>query len=76
MNATERMSASGLNTGPVYGEPNEMVTMVKSIIDGNQQELLDINSFVKVGNKMITVPTPVGPIVIPPGIINSAGKIL
>lgn len=75
MNATERMSASGLNTGPVYGEPNEMVTMVKSIIDGNQQEL-DTNSFVKVGNKMITVPTPVGPIVIPPGIINSAGKIL
>ncbi len=75
MNATERMSASGLNTGPVYGEPNEMVTMVKSIIDGNQEEI-DTNSFVKVGNKMITVPTPVGPIVIPPGIINSAGKIL
>jgi hypothetical protein len=75
MNATERMAAAGLNTGPVYGESNEMVTMVKNIIDGHTAEL-DTNSYVKVGNKMMTIPTPVGPIVIPPGILNSAGKIL
>ena len=47
----------------------------KSIIDGNTEEL-DTNSFIKVTNKEIIVPTPVGPLVIPPGILNSVGKML
>lgn len=74
MNAAERMAALGLNTGPIYGEANEMMSMVKSVIDGHSEEM-DTNSFIKVGSKMVTVPTPVGPIVIPPGIINSSGKL-
>lgn len=73
MNATERMSSLGLNTGPIYGEANEMLTMIKSVIEGQSHEE-DANSFIKVSNKKITIPTPVGPIVIPPGILNSAGK--
>ena len=69
------MSAAGIETGPIYGEPNKLLNVVKSMVDGNQEEM-DQNSFVKASNKEVTVPTPVGPIIIPPGIINVAGKIL
>jgi len=73
MNAAERMAAAGLNVGTIYGEANEYLIMTKAIIEGMSEEM-DNNSFVKASNKMVTIPTPVGPIVIPPGIINSAGK--
>lgn len=73
MNTSERLAASGLNVGAIYGDANEMLTLVKSIIDGQTEEM-DKNGFVKGSNKMVTIPTPVGPIVIPPGIINVAGK--
>ena len=36
---------------------------------------MDKNSFVKVANKEIKIPTPIGPLIIPPGILNSAGKL-
>ena len=39
MNAAERMAGLGLNTGPVYGEANEMMGMVKSMIDGQSEEI-------------------------------------
>ena len=73
MNAAERMAAAGLNTGTIYGEANEYLIMTKAIIEGMSEEI-DNNSFIKASNKLVTIPTPVGPIVIPPGIINSSGK--
>lgn len=74
MNAAERMAAAGLNVGTIYGEANEYLIMTKAIIEGMSEEM-DNNSFIKASNKMVTIPSPVGPIIIPPGIINSSGKL-
>jgi len=75
INISERIEAAGVKLGPIFGADNNLPKIVKSIIDGNTEEL-DTNSFVKVANKEIIIPTPVGPIVIPPGILNSAGKLI
>jgi len=74
MNSAERASQLGLNTGTIYGEPNKYLLMMKSVIEGISEES-DTNSFVKVSNKKITIPTPAGPLTIPPGILNSSGKV-
>lgn len=73
LNITERLSAAGIPTGPINGEPNDLLTAFKSMIDGQTEEM-DTNGFIKASNKEVTIPTPVGPIIIPPGIINVAGK--
>lgn len=73
MNAAERMAGLGLNTGPIYGEANEMMGMVKSMIDGQSEEI-DTNSHIKGGNKFTVLASPMGPIPIPPGFINFSGK--
>jgi hypothetical protein len=75
LNIFERMENAGIPLGPVFGEANNMAKIIGSIIDGNMEEL-DTNSFIKVTNKEIIIPTPVGPLVIPPGILNSVGKML
>lgn len=75
MNISEKLEASGISLSPIYGEDNDIILLVKSIIEGNSDEL-DQNSFIKVTNKKITIPTPVGPIIIPPGILNSTGKLM
>ena len=75
LNIMERLENAGISLGPIFGEDNNLPTIIKSIIDGNTEEL-DTNSFIKVTNKEIIVPTPVGPLVIPPGILNSVGKML
>jgi hypothetical protein len=64
---------AGISTGPIFGEDNNLPLIIKSIIDGNAEEI-DTNSFLKVTNKEIIIPSPVGPIIIPPGILNSVGK--
>lgn len=74
LNLTERLSAAGIPTGPINGEPNDLLTSFKSMIDAQTEEM-DQNGFVKASNKEVTIPTPVGPIIIPPGIINVAGKV-
>lgn len=73
INISERLENAGISLGPIFGEDNNLPTIVKSIIDGNTEEI-DMNSFIKVTNKEIIIPTPVGPLVIPPGILNSVGK--
>jgi hypothetical protein len=75
LNVTERMEAAGTSLGPIYGDSNKLIDMVKSIIDGHTEEM-DTNSFVAVSNKEIIIPSPVGPIIIPPGLLNSAGKVM
>lgn len=73
MNIMERIEGAGISTGPIFGEANNLPKIVKSVIDGNSEEI-DTNSFVKVTNKEIIIPTPIGAIVIPPGLLNSVGK--
>jgi len=75
LNIMERIENAGISLGPIFGEDNNLPSIIKSIVDGNTEEL-DTNSFIKVTNKEMTIPTPVGPIIIPPGILNSVGKML
>lgn len=75
INVAERLSAAGIPTGPINGEPNDLLTAFKSLIDGQSEEL-DINSFIKGSNKQAVIPSQVGPIIIPPGIIGIAGKVI
>jgi hypothetical protein len=75
LNVTEKLESSGISTGPIFGEPNNLTALVKSIIDGHTEEH-DANSFIQVSTQEVIIPTPFGlPIIIPPGIINSSGKI-
>lgn len=75
LNIMERMESSGISLSPIYGDSNKLVDLVTSIIKGNTEES-DTNSFVAVSNQEIIIPTPLGfPIIIPPGILNSSGKI-
>lgn len=73
LNIVERMESAGIPMGPIFGEDNNLPKIIKSIIDGNTEEM-DMNSFIKVTNKEMIIPSPVGPIIIPPGILNSVGK--
>jgi hypothetical protein len=73
MNAAERMSNLGLNTGPIYGEANEMLSMVKSIIEGQSEEE-DSNSFIDVVLQPGVIPGPTGGAVIPPFVLRAVGK--
>jgi hypothetical protein len=75
LNITERMEASGIPTGLINGEPNDFVQSIKNIIDGHTEEM-DTHGFVKVANKEMIIPSPMGPIIIPPGLLNSSGKSL
>jgi len=73
MNIMERVSASGVKTGPIFGETNNIGTLVKSIIDGHTEEM-DQNSFVKISLKGGALPGPSGGAVIIPGLISGVGK--
>jgi len=73
MNIMERVSASGVKTGPIFGETNNIGTLVKSIIDGNTEEI-DQNSFIKISLKGGVLPGPSGGAVIIPGLISGVGK--
>ena len=75
MNVMNRMEASGIATGPLYGETNKIGNLVKSVIDGYTEEE-DANSFVKIVLKGGTLPGPplAGGAVIPPGFITGTGK--
>lgn len=73
MNIMEKLENSGIPTGPLYGESNDLPNIIKSVLDGQIEEQ-DANAYVQVSNKEVNIPTPIGPIIIPPGIINCAGK--
>ena len=74
MNVVDQMTRMGVETGTLYGESNDLLSIIKSQIDGVTKET-DTNSFIKGSNPEIKIPTPFGvPIIIPPGIIPIAGK--
>lgn len=74
LNITERLESAGIPTGPLFGESNDMVSMIKSVIDGHTEEM-DSNSFIKISLQGGVLPGPTGGAVIPPGLISGAGKI-
>jgi len=74
MNIMERISASGVKTEAVFGETNNIGTLVKSIIDGHTEEM-DTNSFIKITLKGGVLPGPSGGAAIIPGTIAGVGKL-
>jgi len=75
MNIMNRLEASGVPTGPLYGESNDIGNLVKSIVDGHTEEE-DSNSFVKIVLQGGALPGPplAGGAIIPPGVISGVGK--
>lgn len=73
LNILERLESAGVPTGPIYGEDNDVLSLVKSVIDGHTEEE-DTNSFVKIVLKGGVLPGPTGGAVIPPGILSGVGK--
>jgi len=75
MNIMERLEASGVPTGPLFGEDNDIGLLVKSIVDGHTEEE-DKNSFVKIVLNPGVLPGPpvAGGAVIPPAVISGVGK--
>ena len=73
MNISERLSASGIPMGPLYGRPNDMNNVIKSIIDGHT-EVMDNDSFVKISLKPTVIPSGPGGAVITP-LVTGVGKI-
>jgi hypothetical protein len=73
LNIVERLESAGVPTGPIYGESNDVLTLVKSVIDGHTEEE-DANSFVKIVLKGGILPGPTGGAVIPPALISGVGK--
>ncbi len=77
LNVTERLSAAGVPTGPLYGESNDIVALSKSLIDGHTEEM-DTNSYVKVTLQGGVIPVaPLGgAATIIPATINGVGKVM
>jgi hypothetical protein len=73
LNIMEKLEASGIPTGPLFGESNDLGSLVKSIIDGHSEEE-DANSYVKIVLQGGVLPGPTGGAVIPPALISGVGK--
>jgi hypothetical protein len=73
LNIMEKLESSGIPTGPLFGESNDLGSLVKSIIDGHSEEE-DANSYVKIVLQGGVLPGPTGGAVIPPALISGVGK--
>lgn len=75
MNISERLQKAGVDIGPIYGEPNKLLSVIKSVVEGHTEEE-DTNGFIAAGNQFFTFPVPglSGPVTIPPGVIRIFGK--
>jgi len=76
MNITEYLEANGIQTGDIFGQENNMVKFVASIIKGHQDEM-DQNSFVQVSLDAGSIPVaPLGgAATIIPGLLKAHGKL-
>lgn len=76
MNAAEFLEANNIPTGDIFGQENNIVQFVSSIIKGHQQEM-DQNSFVQVSLDAATIPVaPMGgAAIIGPGLLKAHGKL-
>ena len=73
MLAIEKMTRSGLQTGPLYDRENKWNTAIKSTMEAYSQTM-DEKSFVKIGLKPAVIPSGPGGAIISPMIVG-AGKI-
>lgn len=72
MNANERLTAMGVNMGPLYGTENKLNSIIKGIIDGHSEEM-DANSFIKIALKPAVIPAgPTAAIITP--LVTGVGK--
>lgn len=76
MNVGELLEANGIPTGDLFGQENNVMKFVASILKGHQKEM-DENSFVQVSLDYAQIPVaPLGgAAVIPPGILKAHGKL-
>lgn len=73
MLAIEKMTRSGLNTGPLYDRENKWNKAIQSTMEAYSQTM-DEKSFVKIGLKPSVIPAGVGQAFITPMVVG-AGKI-
>lgn len=75
-NAAEFLEANGIPTGDLFGQENNVLKFVSSIIKGHQKEM-DENSFVQVSLDYAQIPVaPLGGVaVVPPGVLKAHGKL-
>ncbi len=75
-NAAQYLEANGIPTGDLFGQENNVMTFVSSILKGHQKEM-DENSFVQVSLDYAQIPVaPLGGVaVIPPGVLKAHGKV-
>lgn len=57
--ASEKLEANGIETGDLFGESNNVVSFVQSILCGNQDEM-DENSFVQISLDPASIPVAPG----------------
>jgi hypothetical protein len=76
MNIGEFLEANGIQTGDIFGQENNIIPFVSSIVKGHQQEM-DQNSFVQVSLDGGSIPVaPLGgAAVIVPGLLKAHGKV-
>lgn len=77
LNIVEYLESNGIPTGDLYGEENNIILFVSSLIKGHQQEMNE-NSFVQVSLDGGTIPVaPLGGAAqIIPGILKAHGKLV
>jgi hypothetical protein len=73
MATVEKLESAGISTQPIFGESNTLLSALKLSQEGVEEERAR-NGFERVANEEIIVQTPVGPFIIPPGILMSSGK--
>ena len=73
MAIVEKLQKLGVETGLIYGESNKLIDLIKSIVDGEDDERTR-NGYTKSSNKLFTIVAADGiPIIFPPGIIPISG---
>jgi hypothetical protein len=74
MNITKMANKKGVNTQPIYGNTNKLNHVFSSMVKGHDEEN-SMNSKIMSGNQFAVIPIPgmSGPLILPPGIIKTAG---
>jgi hypothetical protein len=74
MNVTKMANKKGVNTQPIYGNTNKLNHVFSSMVKGHDEEN-SMNSKIMSGNQFTVIPIPglSGPLILPPGIIKTAG---
>jgi hypothetical protein len=74
-NAAQYMEANGIPVGPIYGEDNNVLTFVSSILQGHQDEV-DQNSYVEISLNNTSIPVaPGGGAALVTNLLKGYGKI-